>query len=92
MTCVGLQIQYDKIYAFFKKTNENFDFLNWDGKSLYVWENNKIIEKYSLKDLLGKSQDSARPINPLGKLGTGFLAKSVLIFPKIRRSIKTVTF
>ena len=46
-----LQLQYDKIYYYFKNTTEPFDFLEWDGKILMVWNKNHIIEKYLLKDL-----------------------------------------
>ncbi|MFH0815077.1 MAG: hypothetical protein V1902_03335 [Candidatus Falkowbacteria bacterium] len=41
-----LQFQYDKIYAYFKTTCEWFDFLEWDGKILNIWSQNKIIEIY----------------------------------------------
>ena len=51
MTYTDLQIQYDKIYAFFKSTTDCFDYLDWDGEKLSVLENDKIIERYSLKDL-----------------------------------------
>jgi len=46
-----LQSQYDKIYSYFKTTCESFDFLEWDGKILQVWQDNIIVEKYRLKDL-----------------------------------------
>lgn len=46
-----LQTQYEKIYSYFKITTEPFDFLEWDGKILNVWNNNKIIEIYKYKDL-----------------------------------------
>ena len=46
-----LQLQYDKIYSYFKSTTEPFDFLEWDGKSLKVWLNNEVIEKYSIQNL-----------------------------------------
>ncbi len=51
MIYTDLQIQYDKIKAFFKNTTEYFDYLDWNGENLYVWENNEIIEQYSFKDL-----------------------------------------
>lgn len=51
MTYKDLQIQYDKIYSFFKSTTEFFDFLEWSGEDLYIWKNNEIIEQYSFKDL-----------------------------------------
>lgn len=46
-----MQIQYDKIYSYFKTTCESFDFLEWNGKILYVWFCNKIIETYKYRDL-----------------------------------------
>lgn len=46
-----LQIQYNKIYAFFKTTTEPFDLLMWDGEILEVLYENNIIEKYSFKEL-----------------------------------------
>jgi len=46
-----MQHQYDLIYSFFKTTTEHFDDLEWDGKILNVWLNEKIIERYSYKDL-----------------------------------------
>lgn len=46
-----LQLQYDQIYSYFKKTTEPFDFLEWDGKNLLVWNKGEIIEQYSLKKL-----------------------------------------
>ncbi|MEK7115265.1 MAG: hypothetical protein AAB847_02815 [Patescibacteria group bacterium] len=46
-----LQIQYDKIYSYFRTTTEPFNFLEWDGKVLQVWNKETIIERYSLKDL-----------------------------------------
>lgn len=46
-----LQLQYDRIDSYFKTTTEPFDFLDWDGKLLNVWLNNKVIEKYSIQDL-----------------------------------------
>ena len=48
-----LQSQYDKIYSYFKTTTEPFDFLEWDGKVLQVWNNWVVIERYTLKDLKG---------------------------------------
>ena len=38
-----MQHQYDLIYSFFKTTTEPFDGLEWDGKILNVWLNEKII-------------------------------------------------
>lgn len=46
-----LQIQYDKIYSYFKTTAEPFDELEWDGKILKVWQLDKLIEKYKIKNL-----------------------------------------
>ena len=46
-----LQFQDDKIYSYFKTTTEPFDFLEWDGKILQVWNDWVVIEKYSLRDL-----------------------------------------
>ena len=46
-----MQHQYDLIYSFFKTTTEPFDDLEWDGKILNVWLNEKIIERYNYKDL-----------------------------------------
>jgi len=51
MTYKNLQNQYDKIYSFFKTTTDYFDYLDWNGKLLYIWRNGEIIEKYSLKIL-----------------------------------------
>ncbi len=47
-----LQAQYDAIYSYFKWTTEPFDFLEWDGEVLEVWNNETIVEKYTLKDLV----------------------------------------
>lgn len=46
-----LQLQYDKIYSYFKSTTESFDFLEWDGKILLVLRGEEIIEQYSSKKL-----------------------------------------
>ena len=46
-----LQTQYDKIYSYFKTTTEPLDLLDWDGKILYVWNKNNIVETYKYKDL-----------------------------------------
>jgi len=51
MSYKKLQLQYDKIYSYFKTTCEAFDFLDWDGKILKVWLNGVITEKYLYKDL-----------------------------------------
>jgi len=46
-----LQIQYDKIYSYFKTTTEPYDFLEWDGQILQVWDKDKVVETYKYKDL-----------------------------------------
>ena len=46
-----LQSQYDKIYSYFKTTCEQFDFLEWDGRTLQVWHSGILIEKYCLTEL-----------------------------------------
>jgi len=46
-----LQSQYDRIYSYFRTTCELFDFLDWDGKVLYVWFLNEITEIYKYRDL-----------------------------------------
>ncbi len=46
-----LQSQDDKISSYFRTTCEPFDFLEWNGKILEVWNNEKIIEIYKYKDL-----------------------------------------
>ncbi len=46
-----LQKSYDKIYSYFKTTTEQFDYLEWDGKILKVWNKNKVVETYEYKDL-----------------------------------------
>lgn len=51
MTYKKLQNHYDKIYSFFQATTEPFDYLDWDGKTLCIWNNSKIVERYSLEDL-----------------------------------------
>lgn len=51
MNCQKIQLEYDKIYSYFKTTCEQFDLLEWDGKILDVWNNDKIIEIYKYKDL-----------------------------------------
>jgi hypothetical protein len=51
MSYKKIQSQYDKIYAYFKSTTEPFDFLEWDGKNLVVWNKSEIIEQYSSKKL-----------------------------------------
>lgn len=51
MNYLYLQAQYEKIYSFFRTTCEPFDFIEWDGKILYVWKDEDVIEKYLLKDV-----------------------------------------
>ena len=51
MAIQNLQIQFDKIYFYFKTTCEPFDFLDWNGKVLFIWKGDNIIESYLLKDL-----------------------------------------
>jgi len=51
MSYKKIQLQYDKIYSYFRRTTEPFDFLEWDGKNLVVWNKAEIIEQYSLKEL-----------------------------------------
>lgn len=46
-----LQSQYDRIYSYFRTTCEPFDFLDWDGKILEVWDKDKVVETYKYKDL-----------------------------------------
>ena len=46
-----LQLQDDKIFSYFRTTCEPFDFLEWNGKTLKVWNKDEIVEKYSVKDL-----------------------------------------
>ena len=48
---INIQEQYDKIYFYFSKTTETFDFLEWNGKMLKVWDKEVVVERYSLKDL-----------------------------------------
>ena len=46
-----LQDQYDKIYSYFRTTTEVFDFLEWNGRILKVWDREIIVEEYLLEDL-----------------------------------------
>jgi len=46
-----LQSQDDRIYSYFKTTTEPFDFLEWDGKILQVWNKNAVVEVYRLKEM-----------------------------------------
>jgi hypothetical protein len=48
---MSIQEQYDIFYSFFKSTTEPFDEFQWDGSSLNVILNEKIIEKFSYSDL-----------------------------------------
>lgn len=51
MNAKKFQNEYDRIYSYFKTTTEPFNFLEWDGKILKVWNENEIVEKYFLKNL-----------------------------------------
>jgi len=51
MSYQKLQVEYEKIYSYFKTTCEPFDFLDWDGKLLKVWLNDMVIENYTRSDL-----------------------------------------
>jgi hypothetical protein len=51
MESQALQIQYDKIYFYFKTTTEPYDYLEWDGLVLKVWNEDRIAETYKYKDL-----------------------------------------
>ena len=51
MNYTKLQSQYDKIYSYFRTTCEPFDFLEWDGKILQVWDSNALISMYHLKEV-----------------------------------------
>lgn len=58
-----LQFQYDRIYSYFKTTTEPFDFLDWDGKILQVWNDDAMVEEYCLENLnfmLGSSWSKFR--------------------------------
>lgn len=46
-----LQYQYDEIYSYFRTTCESFDFLEWDGQVLQVWQDDIVIENYTREDL-----------------------------------------
>jgi hypothetical protein len=48
---IDLQKQYDLIHSYFKTTTEPYDELDWDGDTLLVLLENKIIEKYSYEEL-----------------------------------------
>lgn len=50
-TYIQLQLQYDKFYSYFRTTTEPFDLLEWDGHTLEVWYDNKLVESYRRKDL-----------------------------------------
>ena len=47
----SFQMQYNKICSYFRTTTEPFDFLEWDGKVLEVWDENKVVEAYKYNDL-----------------------------------------
>ncbi|EKE15510.1 MAG: hypothetical protein ACD_11C00147G0004 [uncultured bacterium] len=51
MNYTKLQSQYDKIYSYFRTTCEPFDFLEWDGKILQVWDSNALISAHHLKEV-----------------------------------------
>jgi len=51
MNFYKIQSQYDKIYSYFKTTCEPFDLLEWNGKTLNVWSNDRIVEIYQYEDL-----------------------------------------
>ena len=46
-----IQNQYDKIYSYLKTTTEPYDYLEWDGVVLKVWDEDKITETYKYRDL-----------------------------------------
>ena len=46
-----LQHQYDLIYSYFKTTTESFDYIDWDGKELLLFQNGNLIERYCYNDL-----------------------------------------
>lgn len=46
-----IQLEYEKIYSYFRTTCEQFDLLEWDGKILNVWRKDKIVETYNYNDL-----------------------------------------
>ena len=48
---MNLNEQYENIYRYFKTTTEPFDFLEWDGHTLDVIHNDRIIERYAKEDL-----------------------------------------
>jgi len=48
---MDLQKEYDRIYSFFKTTNEPFDKLDWDGETLDVILNNQTNERYTKEDI-----------------------------------------
>jgi len=51
MNCQRIQLEYDRIYSYFKTTCEPFDLLEWNGKILNIWSNDKIIEVYEYDNL-----------------------------------------
>jgi hypothetical protein len=53
-----LQEQYDKIYSYFKTTTEPFDSLEWDGKTLEVVFNNRVVEVYDKETILSLINNS----------------------------------
>lgn len=51
MGCQEIQLEYDKIYSYFKTTCEPFDFLEWNGRIFNIWNKEKIVEIYRYKEL-----------------------------------------
>lgn len=48
---IDIQKQYDLIERYFRTTTEPYDELSWDGKTLLILLNDKVIEEYTLEDL-----------------------------------------
>lgn len=46
-----LQKRLELIQSWLKTTSEPFDDWDWDGETLTIWLNDKLIEKYTNKDL-----------------------------------------
>lgn len=46
-----LEKKLNLIQSWLKTTSEPFDAWDWDGKILTIWLNDKLIEKYTNKDL-----------------------------------------
>ncbi len=47
----NLNREYNLIERYFHLTTEPYDDFYWDGETLLVFFNNKIIERYTKKDL-----------------------------------------